>query len=74
VAPPLRLAVRHGTEPGQANLSLEGPLGTTARLQRATQLGAWQDWQTLTFGESPTVRADSIRAPDGRAFYRLVSP
>lgn len=72
--PPLRLEALLGSAASNLGLRVDGPSGTSARLQRSTDLKSWQDWQTVTFGELPQTLTDPKEGPEAQRFYRTIAP
>lgn len=70
---PLRLEGSKGTNDGQIDLLIDGPAGSTAKVQRSTDLSRWEDWQTVTLGEAPITVTDTLAGQSARGFYRAVS-
>jgi hypothetical protein len=68
----LRLETQPRTDADSFRLSLTGPTGQSARVQRSDDLRDWQDWRTVTLGAGPVELTDSVSEP--RRFYRAVSP
>jgi hypothetical protein len=54
-------------------LTVQAYPGQTYRLQRATTLGTWSDFQTFTPHAETTTLIDSNASSSG-AFYRIVGP
>lgn len=72
--PALNVAASATQASGSLNLQVDGPPGTSVRIQRSDDLQAWQDWQTLTLGELPQTLSDAVSKSQERVFYRAVSP
>jgi hypothetical protein len=70
--PPLRLAVPRLSLEGPLTISVAGPAGSTARLQRSTNLREWEDWVVLPLGEQPTEIGDPEAGIAPQRFYRAV--
>jgi hypothetical protein len=74
VDPTVRLVIEPplGFVPGGFRFSLCGPVGTTVRLQRSTNLQDWTEWRSVTLGGPLTEVTDP--EPGSFQFYRAVAP
>jgi hypothetical protein len=73
-APPLNVVASTTQAPGSLNLQVDGPAGTSVRVQRSTDLSNWQDWQTVTLGELPQTLSDAVNPSQPQRFYRAANP
>jgi hypothetical protein len=72
LAPPLSLGGPWLGPGGEVHVVISGPAGAVTRLQRSSDLRAWEDWRTLTLGEEPVEVEDSEAEANDRRFYRAV--
>lgn len=72
--PPLDVTASPVQDRGSINLRVDGPPGASVRIQRSPDMVKWQDWQTLTVGETPSIVSDTIPTGASQGFYRAVSP
>lgn len=69
---PLRLAATSHSDSAEFRLTVDGPTGRSARVERSENLRDWQDWRTVTLGVAPLELIDSAAEP--RRFYRAATP
>ncbi|MBE7500080.1 MAG: hypothetical protein HS113_07165 [Verrucomicrobiales bacterium] len=69
---PLALEVLPGSSPGSLSLRLNGPAGTTAIVQRSSNLATWTDGPGVTLGATPVTL--SIPVTEDGEFFRLKKP
>lgn len=72
--PPLDVTASPVQDRGSISLRVDGPPGASVRIQRSPDMVKWQDWQTLTVGETPSIVSDTIPTGASQGFYRAVSP
>jgi hypothetical protein len=65
----LEIITQNGTR-----LRIAGPAGLPGRLQRSTDLRAWSDWQSISFGSEPVEISDPQTATATQQFYRVITP
>ena len=70
--PPLQLTMSPFSFGTPLTISLSGPAGSTARLQRSANLQDWEDWVVLPLGEQPTAIGDPEAGEMPMRFYRAV--
>ena len=59
---------------GTFRLRITGAAGLIGRVQRASQLGDWTDWQSVTLEATPVELADTDPNSSEARFYRFISP
>jgi len=55
-----------------AKLTVDGPAGQTAYIQRTTDLARWENWLSVTLPGQPVEVTDEEAVTRGRQFYRLM--
>ncbi|MBM3879693.1 MAG: hypothetical protein FJ387_08230 [Verrucomicrobia bacterium] len=53
---------------------VSGEPGASVRVQRSGNLADWEDWQTVTLGETPVQLSDPDAATNSARFFRAVQP
>ena len=72
--PSLRLEPVSPQQPGGFRFLVRGDAGLSVRVQRSANLRDWEDWQTLTFGATPSELSDLDAGANPQRFYRAVTP
>jgi hypothetical protein len=71
---PITLGTPRFSTGGTFLLPISGEPGSTARLQRSTNLRDWEDWVSLTLADEPTEIGDPDAGSKPHVFYRAVAP
>ena len=73
VAPVIRLIPIERTVAGAFRFQVQAAVGVSGRIERATQLGAWSTWKSITLATNSFELLDTDAASSTR-FYRFVTP
>ena len=73
-SPVVRMEVALSQADGALHFRLLGGAGLIGRVQRASLLGQWQDWRSVTLTSTPLELAEPLPTNLEARYYRFISP